>query len=181
DFNSWTKTAVAAHLRELASPENARPLIEVEWVEGACLAAKRRVFESIGLLDPIYFAFYEEIDFCRRAACKGFTVGLVPGCRIRHFRGGSWEANPRIMRERNYRCDRSQFIYAVTEPRRSMTANVGWYLVTLATKCKETMASANLRRAWDLARIQFGMLRQSSELISKWKRDRSLIQKGGTA
>jgi len=60
-----------------------------------------------------------------------------------------------------------------------MTANFGWYLVTLATKCKEAMASANPRRAWDLMRIQFGMLRQSGELISKWKRDRSLMQKGG--
>lgn len=181
DFNSWTKTAVAGHLQELADPASARPLIPVEWVEGACLAAKRRVFDNIGLLDPIYFAFYEEIDFCRRAACHGFGVGLVTRCRIRHFRGASWEANPKIKRERDYRCDRSQFIFAITEPRRSMTANFGWYLLTLATKCKETMASASPRRAWDLARMQFGMLRQSGELVSKWKRDRSLMQRGGTA
>ena len=95
DFNSWTESAFPGLIDELRDPENARSWIPVEWVEGACLAIKRGALERIGMLDPIYFAFYEEIDLCRRAICAGYSVALVPGSRIRHFRGGMWRADAR--------------------------------------------------------------------------------------
>jgi hypothetical protein len=36
-FNSWTSTAFPTLLTELQNPGTARPWIEVDWVEGACL------------------------------------------------------------------------------------------------------------------------------------------------
>lgn len=171
-FNSWTEAALKSHLDELKNPEQARELISVEWVEGACLAVKRKVFEEVGLLDPVYFAFYEEIDFCRRANCRGYEIALVPPSRIRHYRGGSWQANPTIERERDYRCDRSQFIYNSTDPRKTLSGNFGMYLVTLATKGKETLLKFSLSRAWDLARMQFDLLVNLNKLIDKWRRER---------
>jgi hypothetical protein len=77
-----------------------------------------------GLLDPIYFAFYEEIDFCRRASLHGWETRLATRSRIHHYRGGSWAADPVVKRERDYRCDRSQFIYNLTEPRRTMACKL---------------------------------------------------------
>ncbi|MEK7831072.1 MAG: glycosyltransferase family 2 protein [Acidobacteriota bacterium] len=171
EFNTWTTTALSEHLVELQS-ETARDWIEVEWVEGACFTIKREVIEHVGLLDPIYFAFYEEIDFCRRAAHQGHKTAIVPRSRIHHFRGGSWEANATIKRERDYRCDRSQFIYNLTDPRRSLAANFGWYLQTLATKTKEAAVAFSLTKAWDLARIQFDLLSSLPQLFGKWRRDR---------
>jgi GT2 family glycosyltransferase len=173
NFNGWTRTALGAQLAELRVPERARRWIPVEWVEGACLAVKRQVIEEIGLLDPIYFAFYEEIDFCRRATLRGWEVALVPRSRIHHFRGGSWEANARIKRERDYRCDRSQFIFTLTEPRRSLGANLGWYLVTLGTKGKEALREASLARLWDLARMQLNLVGQLGPALKKWRRERA--------
>ncbi|MBS1786510.1 MAG: glycosyltransferase family 2 protein [Acidobacteria bacterium] len=171
EFNTWTTTALSAHLVELQSP-TARDWIEVEWVEGACFAIKREVIERIGLLDPIYFAFYEEIDFCRRAAFHGYKTAIVPRSRIHHFRGGSWEADAAIKRERDYRCDRSQFIYNLTDPRRSLAANVGWYLQTLATKTKDAAKALSPTKAWDLARIQIGLFGHLPQLFRKWRSDR---------
>lgn len=171
-LNSWTTSAFPRLVEELESPAQARPWIAVEWVEGACLAIKRKVLEEVGLLDPIYFAFYEEIDLCRRAALRGWQVALVPRSRIHHFRGGSWTADPVISRERDYRCDRSQFIYTLTEPRRTLVGNFGWYLVTLGTKGKDLLRSFSMRRAWDLFRMQFDVLSNSGALVTKWRRDR---------
>ncbi len=199
EFNTWTKTALSHHLDELSlsstksHEENTkaetgdssllrdascdfvgnRDWVPVEWVEGACFAIKRKVIEQVGLLDPIYFAFYEEIDFCRRAAFRGYKTALVPRSRIHHFRGGSWEANATIKRQRDYRCDRSQFIYSLTDPRRSMVANLGWYLRTLATKTSEAVRAFSLIKAWDLIRIQVELLGTLPKLTSKWQRDRS--------
>ncbi len=206
EFNTWTTTALAEHLDELSGKpfsstktheentkdENSkssllrgtscdfvedREWIPVEWVEGACFAIKREVIERIGLLDPIYFAFYEEIDFCRRAAFQEYKTAIVPCSRIHHFRGGSWEANPAIKRERDFRCDRSQFIYNLTDPRRSLAANFGWYLRTLATKTKEAARAFSLTKAWDLARIQFDLLGSLPLLFRKWRCDRVALSK----
>lgn len=175
EFNSWTRSAAREYLDELKDLKSARAWIPVEWVEGACFAVKRRVFEEIGLLDPIYFAFYEEIDFCRRAACRGYEIALIPRSRVHHHRGGSWEADNSIKRERDYRCDRSQFIYATTDPHNSILGNIRWYLVTLATKTKEVIRSFSLLRLFDLARLQIDLIAVSGSILGKWRRDRARL------
>jgi GT2 family glycosyltransferase len=203
EFNSWTTTALSQHLTQLSfSPTKThqedtkkgkddfaalresscdfvgKPFsIPVEWVEGACFAIKREVIETVGLLDPIYFAFYEEIDFCRRAACAGYQTAIVPRSRIHHFRGGSWTANATIQRERDYRCDRSQFIFAMTDPRRSLAKNFGWYLITLGTKTKEAAREFSFAKAWNLLRIQIDLIGNLPEIFGKWRRERKSFQK----
>jgi len=172
EFNSWTVNALSKHLAELAEPGSARPWIPVDWVEGACFAVKSQVFEAIGLLDPIYTAFYEEIDFCRRAACRGFQTAVVPRSRIHHHRGGIWQSDARLRRRRDYLCDRSQFIYNLTEPRRSLFYNTGWYLVTLATKAKEVVKGKEITRAWDLLKMQFDLAGSLALILSKWRKER---------
>jgi GT2 family glycosyltransferase len=180
DFNSWTMSAMREHLGELKNPT--RPLtrswIPVEWVEGSCFAIKREVLEKIGLLDPIYFAFYEEIDFCRRASYHGFSVALVPRSRIHHYRGGSWQEDRKLERERNYRCNRSQFIYNLTDPRKSLPGNLLAYLITLRTKSKELLVDFDWVRARDLLSIQFDVLANCGKLFGKWRRERSPMDKG---
>ena len=175
-FNKWTMTAMRKFLDELKRPESARDWIPVEWVEGACFAVKRKVFEDIGLLDPIFFAFYEEIDFCRRASSHGYHIALVPRSRVRHYRGGSWEANPVIKRERDYRCDRSQFIYASTDPRISIHRNLWRYFITLGVKSKDVAQSLSLSRLFDLIRIQLDLIFISSSIAGKWRRDRARLE-----
>jgi len=175
EFNSWTRTAMSQFLDELRRPDPARDWIPVEWVEGACFAVKRQVFDDIGLLDPIYFAFYEEIDFCRRAATFGYKIALVPRSRMRHYRGGSWEADSSIKRERDYRCDRSQFIYASTDPRCSMLRNLWQYFVTLGTKLKDALGSFSLLRLFDLIHMQVDLVVASGSIVSKWRRDRARL------
>ena len=175
EFNEWTKTAMRKMLDELKRPESARDWIPVEWVEGACFAVKRKVFEDVGLLDPIYFAFYEEIDFCRRAESHGYRIALVPRSRVRHYRGGIWEANSAIKRERDYRCDRSQFIYASTDPRSSIFRNLWRYFVTLGVKSKDAAQSFSLIRLFDLIRIQLDLILISGSIAGKWRRDRARL------
>ena len=172
ELNSWTINALAKYLDELSDPEQARLQIPVEWVEGACFAVKREVFDVIGFLDPLYTAFYEEIDFCRRAACCGFQTVIVPRSRIHHHRGGIWKSNAQMSRRRNYLCDRSQFIYNLTEPRRSLFRNAGWYLITLCTKVKEVIREKEIIRSWDLLKMQFDLLGHLTLILNKWRKDR---------
>lgn len=174
EFNSWTRTALAARLDELRQAAPAGTWWPVEWVEGSCFAIKRAVAEHIGLLDPLYFSFYEEIDYCRRAACAGFQTALVVNSRFHHFRGGSWQAAAKQSRRRNYLCDRGQFIYTLTDPRRSWLANLRWGWLTLATKVKEAVVSWDAGRLLTLLQIQLFLLTHSSAVYGKWKREQLL-------
>ncbi len=60
-----------------------------DWVAGASLLIRREVFDTIGLLDPRYFLYFEETDFCYRAAKAGWPCWYVPESRVVHLVGQS--------------------------------------------------------------------------------------------
>jgi len=71
----------------------APPLVDkahvTDWVVGASMIVRRKVFEDIGLLDPEYFLYYEEADFCLNARRAGWSCWYVPASRIVHLVGRS--------------------------------------------------------------------------------------------
>ena len=57
---------------------------QVDFVTGCALLIKRSVVNQIGFLDPRFFAYYEEIEWCVRARRAGFKVLHVPDSAIWH-------------------------------------------------------------------------------------------------
>ncbi|MER3457620.1 MAG: glycosyltransferase family 2 protein, partial [Chloroflexota bacterium] len=55
-----------------------RDVREVDVVMGACLMARREVFEQIGGLDERFFMYSEEVDWCYRARQAGWRIYYVP-------------------------------------------------------------------------------------------------------
>ena len=60
-----------------------------EWTSFASVMIRREVFEDIGLLDEGFFMYFEDVDFCKRAAQKGWGILHNPMARVVHLRGGS--------------------------------------------------------------------------------------------
>jgi GT2 family glycosyltransferase len=58
--------------------------MEVDYVTGCALMVKSGVVERIGLLDPRYFAYYEDADWCLRCHRAGFRVLVVGGAIVYH-------------------------------------------------------------------------------------------------
>jgi GT2 family glycosyltransferase len=50
----------------------------VDFVPGAAMLVRRRVFEEVGLLPEEYFLYFEETEFCVRAAAAGWKVAVEP-------------------------------------------------------------------------------------------------------
>ncbi len=61
----------------------------VDWVAGASLIVRREVFDTIGLMDEAYFLYFEEVDFCLRAANANWPCWYVPQSRVMHIAGAS--------------------------------------------------------------------------------------------
>lgn len=62
---------------------------EVDWLAGSCFATRRDVFERLGGMDEAFFMYWEDADYCRRAAALGYTCHYVPTSAVRHTGGVS--------------------------------------------------------------------------------------------
>ncbi len=63
---------------------------DVDQVMGAFFCIRRSVIDQIGPLDPKYFLWFEEVDFCRRAKNTGWIVRYYANVEAIHHRGVSF-------------------------------------------------------------------------------------------
>ena len=61
----------------------------VDWVPGAFAIIRPSVLEEIGLFDPRFFLYYEEVDLCMRIKNLGMKVWYWPDIAITHVGGES--------------------------------------------------------------------------------------------
>jgi GT2 family glycosyltransferase len=57
---------------------------EVDFITACAIILRRQVIEQIGLLDPRFFIYYEETDWCIRARRVGWHILYVPRARLYH-------------------------------------------------------------------------------------------------
>jgi len=68
---------------------------EVTFVCGAAMMVRRKLFSEIGMLDPTFFLYHEEVDFCIRTWFHGLKVVYVPTAVVYHKSGYITELNKR--------------------------------------------------------------------------------------
>lgn len=61
----------------------------VDAVSGAALLIRREAMMQIGLLDPKFFIYSEELDWCFRLHQLGWQVYYLPAARLIHYGGQS--------------------------------------------------------------------------------------------
>jgi len=110
---TWNKKDFAFDLVALRDKKMPKRPIDYDYFCGAALFIKRKVLEEIGLLEPTYFLYWEESDFCYRAKQKGFSLSLCQEAKIWHKVGASvtggkphatyfWWRNRMLFVERNF-------------------------------------------------------------------------------
>jgi GT2 family glycosyltransferase len=57
---------------------------EVGWVQSAALMVRREAARDIGYLDPDFFVYSDETDFCKRLHDAGGLILHVPGAEVIH-------------------------------------------------------------------------------------------------
>lgn len=62
---------------------------QVDVISGACLMAKREVFEQVGRFDDGYFMYVEDVDLCRRITSAGYVIHYLDDCEVIHHGGKS--------------------------------------------------------------------------------------------
>lgn len=75
----------------------------VDWVSGAAFIAREELVAKIGLFDPEYFMYCEDVDLCWRTWKAGYDVLYLPEAVITHAIGRSTDKAPNRMIGRFHR------------------------------------------------------------------------------
>ena len=67
--------------------ERAPALLDrVEQIEGSALMISEAARRSVGNLDPQFFIFFEEVDWCKRVQDAGYEIHVVQDAVVKHHR-----------------------------------------------------------------------------------------------
>ncbi len=69
---------------------------DCDWVPGCFLLTRRSIVEAIGLFDPRFFLYSEEVDLCRRIKAAGWKIRYLAGVRAVHIGGESAKSEGEI-------------------------------------------------------------------------------------
>lgn len=62
---------------------------QCDWVPGCYFLIRREVIDQVGLFDPRYFLYSEEVDLCRSVKNAGWDVTYYPETSVVHLGGES--------------------------------------------------------------------------------------------
>jgi len=82
---------------------------QVGWVQSSAMLVRRSAAEQVDFLDPDFFVYSDETDFCKRLRDAGFEILFVPGARAVHH--NQLSNDPRSMSRRIVEFHRNRDLY----------------------------------------------------------------------
>jgi hypothetical protein len=82
---------------------------EVGWVQSSAMLVRRSTAEQVDYLDPDFFVYSDETDFCKRLRDAGFEILFVPGARAVHH--NQLSTDPESMSRRIVEFHRNRDLY----------------------------------------------------------------------
>ena len=92
-------------LNHVEDSTNYQTTREVFWASGACLAIRKRSFDSVNGFDSSFFAHMEEIDLCWRLKNKDINnkIVVIGNSSVYHLGGGTLNDNSSFKYYLNFR------------------------------------------------------------------------------
>lgn len=103
---------------------------DIGWVSFACVLLRGDMVRAIGPMDTGYFLYFEDAEYCLRAARAGWRVVHAPGARAIHFRGGSGPVKALAREGRRmpgyYWRSRTRYLRQAVGPHGPLLGNLAW-------------------------------------------------------
>jgi GT2 family glycosyltransferase len=145
-----------------------------DWVEGSVLLIRKECYEDIGGLDPLYFMYWEEADYCRKAKYHNWEVVMVPGSICRHYGSGS-----SIVEGVGFLQIRNHLFFKITDPNFSFSRNIVYAgRLTLTYLKSNLIDKPNLSMLLKIIRSVFSACINISKCFQSWQANRQSIYSG---
>jgi len=112
---------------------------DISWASTCAFFARKKILKEVGLFDPIYFAYAEEVDMSIKIWNSGYKVQSFPHAAIYHRGESSWRkqrAKKTFLIHRNhfilfFKCySRNEIIFLLPLRLIYEVASIGFYIVT---------------------------------------------------
>jgi len=80
----WALAAAVFLHERYAVQSRGRSVREVGWVQSSAMLVRREAADAVGWLDPDFFVYSDETDFCKRLHDAGWRILFVPAARAVH-------------------------------------------------------------------------------------------------
>jgi GT2 family glycosyltransferase len=121
-------------------PASGEPSVQVDWVSGSCMLARRSAFDQVGGFDPAFFLYWEDADLCRRLRHAGWRTRYMPGARVEHSQGQSSRKAPASSIRAFHRTAYQYYVRHVAPSPWSPVRWAAWVL--LKVRCRIKLAGA---------------------------------------
>ncbi len=71
----------------------------VQQIMGAAMVWRREALKEVGYFDPKFFIWFEEVDWCKRAAKAGLAIEYYPASSIVHYGGASFDQESKFFKQ----------------------------------------------------------------------------------
>ena len=88
----WALAAAVFMQDRVAVESTGERVREVGWVQSSAALVRRDAAEQVGWLDPDFFVYSDETDFCKRLRDAGWRILFVPAARAVHHNQLSTDA-----------------------------------------------------------------------------------------
>ena len=82
-INRWTRASIHEGENKPDSQNYSRPK-EIDYVTGCAILIKKDLISNIGMLEPAFFTYYEDVEICFRARMHGWKINYIPSSRVWH-------------------------------------------------------------------------------------------------
>jgi GT2 family glycosyltransferase len=107
-------------------------IYEVPCTFGAVVFFKRTVLEKVGLFDPLYFLYSEEVDFFQRAQFYGIKTAVVTTGKVNHWHSAVQPKKGSALLKFVYLSTRNKHMAILKDPRNLLLKNMAeYYICTL--------------------------------------------------
>jgi len=100
-YRLWKRDFYMQHGRDYTR------VARVGEISGAALMVRREAYERVGGLDPSFFAYYEDVDWCKRIGDAGYMIYYVPAAQVIH----RWQGTSRAVSRLAYRAGQNSQRY----------------------------------------------------------------------
>ncbi|MCC7494618.1 MAG: glycosyltransferase family 2 protein [Fimbriimonadaceae bacterium] len=136
-------------------PRPTPPPAAVEYVCGACLLTSRAIWRAIGGLDPGYFMYAEDVDWCCRLRAAGWTCAIASDLTVQHHEGASYGDRQFLRREHSLR-SLLRLVRRWDGPLAAAALRLGLLLSAPPKWAAAWASSSPARRQWHAAQWRMG-------------------------
>jgi GT2 family glycosyltransferase len=83
---------------------------QVGWVQSSAMMVRREAARRVGWLDPEFFVYSDETDFCKRLGDEGWRILYVPSARAIHHDQMAQDAAGAVRRIVEYHRNRDRYL-----------------------------------------------------------------------